>query len=72
MSEVQPASGSIPPVGASLPPLEHGNSFHSQEFLRRYEQMPEVKKAELVEGVVFWAHQFEPRTWWLTGSFMGG
>jgi Uma2 family endonuclease len=34
-------------------PLENGESMHSREFLRRYEQMPQVKKAELVEGVVY-------------------
>jgi len=34
-------------------PLESGESMHSREFLRRYERMPEVKKAELIEGVVY-------------------
>lgn len=34
-------------------PLENGESMHSREFLRRYERMPQVKKAELVEGVVY-------------------
>jgi Uma2 family endonuclease len=33
--------------------LENGDHLHSQEFLRRYEGMPEVKKAELIEGMVF-------------------
>jgi Uma2 family endonuclease len=33
--------------------LENGDHLHSQEFLRRYEGMPEVKKAELIEGVVY-------------------
>ena len=27
--------------------------MHSSEFLRRYERMPQVKKAELIEGVVY-------------------
>ena len=27
--------------------------LRSREFLRRYEQMPQVKKAELIEGVVY-------------------
>jgi Uma2 family endonuclease len=27
--------------------------MHSREFLRRYERMPQVKKAELIEGVVY-------------------
>lgn len=34
-------------------PLENGESMHSREFLDRYERMPGVKKAELIEGVVF-------------------
>jgi Uma2 family endonuclease len=34
-------------------PLENGEFMHSKEFLRHYEQMPEVKKAELIEGVVY-------------------
>ena len=42
------AVGSFP--GHSLP-LESGEFMHSREFLRRYERMPQVKKAELIEGV---------------------
>jgi Uma2 family endonuclease len=34
-------------------PLENGEFMHSREFLRRYERMPQVKKAELIEGVVY-------------------
>jgi Uma2 family endonuclease len=34
-------------------PLENGEHLHSREFLRRYEGMPEVKKAELIEGIVY-------------------
>jgi Uma2 family endonuclease len=36
----------------SAPALENGESMHDAEFLRRYDQMPQVKKAELIEGVV--------------------
>ena len=33
---------------------EHAVEFmHSREFLRRYERLPQVKKAELIEGVVY-------------------
>src|SRR3989442_1444092 len=35
------------------PPLQNGDRLNSQEFLRRYEAMPEVKKAELVDGIVY-------------------
>jgi Uma2 family endonuclease len=34
-------------------PLESGEFMHSREFLLRYERMPQVKKAELIEGVVY-------------------
>ena len=34
------------------PPLESGDRLSWAEFERRYEAMPEVKKAELVDGVV--------------------
>ena len=43
-------------VGISTSPplaLESGEFMHSREFLRRYERMPRVKKAELIEGVVY-------------------
>jgi Uma2 family endonuclease len=33
--------------------LESGMNLDTEEFLRRYEALPEVKKAELIEGVVF-------------------
>jgi len=35
------------------PPLENGDRLTAREFLRRYEAMPHLKKAELIEGVVF-------------------
>lgn len=43
------------PNGAStsLPPLENGDRLTRAEFERRYEAMPRLKKAELVEGVVY-------------------
>jgi Uma2 family endonuclease len=44
------AAGNSP---GRLLPLESGEFMHSREFLRRYEGMPQVKKAELIEGVVY-------------------
>ncbi len=44
---------SAPPRG--LPPLESGDHLGAFEFLRRYEAMPEVQKAELINGIVFMA-----------------
>jgi Uma2 family endonuclease len=34
-------------------PLESGDNLGAIEFLRRYEAMPDVKKAELIEGTVY-------------------
>jgi Uma2 family endonuclease len=35
-----------------IPPLENGDRLSREEFERRYEAMPGLKKAELIEGVV--------------------
>ena len=35
------------------PPLENGDRLTRQEFERRYDAMPQIKKAELIEGVVY-------------------
>ena len=37
----------------TLPPLRAGDRLTRAEFERRYEAMPHVKKAELIEGVVY-------------------
>ncbi len=36
-----------------LPPLQTGDRLSRAEFERRYEAMPHLKKAELIEGVVY-------------------
>ncbi|MEI2420938.1 Uma2 family endonuclease, partial [Arthrospira platensis SPKY2] len=36
-----------------LPTLENGDRLSMIEFERRYSLLPDIKKAELVEGVVF-------------------
>src|SRR5437764_11450700 len=36
-----------------IPPLENGDKLTRAEFERRYSAMPHVKKAELIEGVVY-------------------
>lgn len=52
----------IPPQ----PPLESGDHLSRDEFERRYEAMPGLKKAELIEGVVYmsspvrWNHHARP------------
>jgi Uma2 family endonuclease len=36
-----------------IPPLQPGDRLSRREFARRYEAMPHIKKAELIEGVVY-------------------
>jgi len=40
---------------AVAPPLENGDRLTRHEFERRYASMPHVKKAELIEGIVYMA-----------------
>ena len=40
-----------PPL--TILPLENGDRLNRAEFERRYTAMPEVKKAELIEGMVY-------------------
>jgi hypothetical protein len=49
------------PVKAhGIPPLRHGDRLSRDEFERRYNAMPDVKKAELIEGRV---HMPSPVRW---------
>jgi Uma2 family endonuclease len=45
-----PIEGVSDPI---IPPLEVGDHLSRDEFERRYEAMPDIKKAELIEGVVY-------------------
>ncbi|HZW33624.1 MAG TPA: Uma2 family endonuclease [Isosphaeraceae bacterium] len=48
------SSRSQPPNrGGEIPPLEPGDRLSRAEFERRYDAMPQLKKAELIEGVVY-------------------
>lgn len=38
-----------------IPPLENGDQLSREEFERRYDAMPQLKKAELIEGIVYMA-----------------
>ncbi len=55
-----------------IPPLESGDRLSRHEFERRYEAMPHIKKAELVEGIVYVAlplrfeSHAEPHGWIVT------
>ncbi|MBY0229315.1 MAG: Uma2 family endonuclease [Gemmataceae bacterium] len=53
------------PRAPSVPPLIHGERLTRDEFERRYDAMPGVKKAELIEGVV---HMPSPVHWVGHGS----
>ena len=44
---------STPAVRGGVPPLVNGDRLTRVEFERRYHAMPHVKKAELIEGVVY-------------------
>ena len=46
--EVSEASGN-----GAIPPLKDGDRLTRAEFERRYMAMPDLKKAELIEGVVY-------------------
>ena len=48
-----PLAPSASPPKAAVPPLENGDCLTRAEFERRYRAMPQVKKAELIEGVVY-------------------
>ena len=37
----------------AVPPLKHGDQLTREEFERRYEAMPHLKKAERIKGVVY-------------------
>jgi hypothetical protein len=47
-------SASTPTIHEQLI-LESGDRLSRQEFERRYQAMPQIKKAELIEGVVYMA-----------------
>src|SRR5262245_37468873 len=51
---IQEAAGKLDPRGTPIvPPLENGDRLSRAEFERRYDAMPHLKKAELIEGVVY-------------------
>lgn len=44
---------STPSTIVNVPPLENGDRLTRHEFERRYRAMIQIKKAELIEGVVY-------------------
>ncbi len=67
-SAIAKSNGKITP-NQTIPPLENGDRLTMAEFEHRYERMPELKKAELVEGIVYMASPLrirqhgEPHSW---------
>ncbi|MBW4693368.1 MAG: Uma2 family endonuclease [Lyngbya sp. HA4199-MV5] len=55
MTSSLPQTASSQLKGLALPPLENGDRLTRPEFERRYNAMPNVRKAELIEGVVYMA-----------------
>jgi Uma2 family endonuclease len=49
-----------PPV--TITPLENGDQLTRVEFERRYQAMPDLKKAELIEGIVYMASALRIRS----------
>jgi Uma2 family endonuclease len=41
------------PLPLAIPPLENGDRLLRPEFERRYNALPNLKKAELIEGIVY-------------------
>lgn len=52
-STPRPSSSGRPPERPAIPPLRNGDRLTADEFERRYDAMPHLKKAELIEGVVY-------------------
>jgi Uma2 family endonuclease len=61
-----------PPQHWTIPLLENGDKLNRYEFERRYNAMPNLKKAELIEGIVYMAAALrfrshgQPHAWILT------
>ena len=53
MATISPPSVSEKRPGDGIPPLRNGDRLSWPEFERRYDAMPHLKKAELIEGVVY-------------------
>jgi Uma2 family endonuclease len=56
VATIKPDSTAAPPAvhdANSIPPLRPGDHLTREEFERRFEAMPDLKKAELIEGVVY-------------------
>jgi Uma2 family endonuclease len=53
LPSTKPADTTDLPGNGAIPPLENGDRLTRAEFERRYDAMPGLKKAELIEGEVY-------------------
>lgn len=53
-------------------PLQNGDRLTAGEFLRRYDAMPEVKKAELINGIVYMASPVRARQHGIPDNWLQG
>ncbi|MDS4030104.1 MAG: hypothetical protein RKO66_08520 [Candidatus Contendobacter sp.] len=53
LKQAQPKESAIFALAPEILFLENGDRLTRKEFERRYQAMPRLKKAELIEGVVF-------------------
>lgn len=57
----------------TIPPLVNGDKLNRYQFERRYNAMPDLKKAELIEGIVYmgaalrFESHSEPHAWMIGG-----
>jgi Uma2 family endonuclease len=68
------AASSLQPGAAvaAEPPLEAGDRLSREEFERRYDRMPHLKKAELIEGIVYMPSPVRAGTHGEPHSLLGG
>ena len=70
-----PAASTLPPAApateVSEPLLEPGDRLSRDEFERRYERQPQLKKAELIEGTVYMPSPVRARKHGQPHNFLG-
>jgi Uma2 family endonuclease len=69
--QTQPSLPARGTDAVDLPPLENGDHLTRAEFERRYEAMPRLKKAELIEGVVYMPSPVHNLHSWAHGQVIG-
>ena len=62
MFNTQAQATTVPGSVSRIPPLESGDRLTRHEFERRYNAMLDLKKAELIEGVVYVASPVRSRS----------